>query len=92
MNTGIQDAVSLGSALVAAIADGNDQALAAWAEHRHRVAKDVVRLTDRMTRTATIENKVVQAVRNAALQIIGHVPAARQAIAMKLSELTERAA
>jgi 2-polyprenyl-6-methoxyphenol hydroxylase-like FAD-dependent oxidoreductase len=92
MNTGIQDAVSLGSALAAAIADGNDQALTAWAEHRHRVAKDVVRLTDRMTRTATIENKVVQAVRNAALQIIGHVPAARQAIAMKLSELTERAA
>ena len=59
--------------------------------HIHRVARDIVRMTDRMTWTATIENKVAQAVRNAAVQMIGHVPAVRQAIAMKLSEL-ERAA
>jgi 2-polyprenyl-6-methoxyphenol hydroxylase-like FAD-dependent oxidoreductase len=92
MNTGIQDAVSLGSALADAIARDNDQALTAWAEQRHRVAEDVVRLTDRMTWTATIENRMMQAVRNAAVQLVGHVPAARQAIAMKLSELTERVA
>ncbi|HTR57400.1 MAG TPA: FAD-dependent monooxygenase [Casimicrobiaceae bacterium] len=92
MNTGIQDAVSLGEALSAAVESGSDQGLTAWAEQRHRVAENIVRLTDRMTRTATIENRAGQAVRNVALQLIGHLPAARQAIAMKLSELSERAA
>jgi 2-polyprenyl-6-methoxyphenol hydroxylase-like FAD-dependent oxidoreductase len=92
MNTGIQDAVSLGEALSAAVESGSDHSLTAWAERRHRVAENVVRLTDRMTRTATIYNRAGQAVRNVALQLIGHLPAARQAIAMKLSELSERAA
>ena len=32
----------------------------------------------------------MQAVRNAALQLIGQLPAARQAIALRLSELSER--
>jgi len=92
MNTGIQDAVSLGEALGAVLKHGSEEALSAWAERRHRVAADVVSLTDRMTRTATIENRTGQAIRNAALQLIGHLPAARRAIAMKLSELSERAA
>ena len=92
MNTGIQDAVSLGEALGAALKHGTEEALSTWAERRHRVAADVVSLTDRMTRTATIENRTGQAIRNAALQLIGHLPSARQAIAMKLSELSERAA
>lgn len=92
MNTGIQDAVSLGEALAEAAGLGNDRQLTAWAERRHRVAEGVVRLTDRMTRTATVENRAAQALRNAALQLIGHLPAARQAIAMTLSELSERAA
>ena len=92
MNTGIQDAVSLADALVAALEDGGDQALSAWAEHRRQVAEDVVRLTDRITRTATIENRIGQALRNAALQFIGHFPAVRHGIAMKLSELRERTA
>ena len=93
MNTGIQDAVSLGEALAQALARGDDdRALTAWAERRHRVAQDVVPLTDRMTRTATLENHTAQSVRNAALQLVAHLPAARRAIAMRLSELTERAA
>jgi len=41
-----------------------------------RVAEDVVRLTDRITRTATVENRPMQAVRNAALQLIGQPSAA----------------
>lgn len=90
MNTGIQDAVSLGEALVGAIASGEERELIAWADRRHRVAEEVVRLTDRMTRTATVQNRIVQTVRNVALQLISHLPAARHAMAMKLSELSER--
>ena len=92
MNTGIQDAVSLGSAL-AAVRDGaSDDALTAWAERRHRTASRVVRLADRMTRTATIESKAGQTIRNAVVQLAGQMPAVPQAIAMRLSELNERAA
>jgi 2-polyprenyl-6-methoxyphenol hydroxylase-like FAD-dependent oxidoreductase len=92
MNIGIQDAVSLGGALAAAMASGNDQALVDWAERRRRVARNIVRLTDRMTRAATIESRTGQALRNAIVQLVGHLPAARQALAMRLSELSDRAA
>ena len=91
MNTGIQDAVSLGGALAKALHGGADQPLTEWAEHRRRIAADIVTMTDRMTRAATIENPIGQAMRNAIVQFVGHLPAARHAIAMKLSELSERA-
>ncbi|HEY1507331.1 MAG TPA: FAD-dependent monooxygenase, partial [Stellaceae bacterium] len=92
MNTGIQDAIALGGALAETFATGNERALDAWAGWRHRVASDVIRMADRMTRTATIENRAGQAIRNTLLQIAGHVPAVRQSLAMKLSELNNRAA
>jgi 2-polyprenyl-6-methoxyphenol hydroxylase-like FAD-dependent oxidoreductase len=92
MNTGIQDAISLGAVLASALRDGSDDALDAWASRRRRVAIKVVGLTDRMTRAATLENRAAQIIRNAAVQFIGHIPAARHAIAMALSELNERAA
>ena len=92
MNIGIQDAVSLGAALTAARDRGVDQELSAWAQRRQRVARGVVRLTDRMTRTATIESHAGQALRNAVLRLAGQMPGVRHAIAMRLSELSERAA
>jgi 2-polyprenyl-6-methoxyphenol hydroxylase-like FAD-dependent oxidoreductase len=92
MNTGIQDAMSLGGAFAAALHAGNEEALDEWAKRRQRIAKKVVSLTDRMTRAATIESRAGQAIRNAVVQLIGHVPAARKALAMTLSELKERAA
>jgi 2-polyprenyl-6-methoxyphenol hydroxylase-like FAD-dependent oxidoreductase len=92
MNRGIQDAVSLGAALASVMQDGAEDALDAWAGRRRHVAKKVVLLTDRMTRAAMLENRAAQIMRNAAVQFIGHIPAARRAIAMTLSELNERAA
>jgi 2-polyprenyl-6-methoxyphenol hydroxylase-like FAD-dependent oxidoreductase len=92
MNTGIQDAVSLGTALAETLRGGSDLPLTEWAEHRSRVAADIVTMTDRMTRAATIESPLGQAIRNAVVQFIGHFPAARQAIAMKLAELSQPAA
>ncbi len=92
MNTGIQDAMSLGGAIATALSAGDQVALDEWARSRQRVAKKVVALTDRMTRTATIESRTGQAIRNAVVQLVGHVPAARKALAMTLSELSGRAA
>jgi len=92
MNTGIQDAISLGAALAETLGTGSERTLDAWAEWRHRVASDVIRLADRLTWTATIENRAGQAVRNTLLQIVDHVPSVRQSLAMKLSELSNRAA
>ena len=92
MNTGIQDAVFLANSLTTAIKSGEETALDEWAEQRHQIASEVVSLTDRMTRVATIESRTGQAVRNAAIQFVGHLPQARRAIAMRLSELSTRAA
>ena len=92
MNTGIQDAMSLGGAIATALSAGDQVALDEWARSRRRVARKVVALTDRMTRTATIESRTGQAIRNAVVQLVGHVPAARKALAMTLSELSGRAA
>jgi 2-polyprenyl-6-methoxyphenol hydroxylase-like FAD-dependent oxidoreductase len=92
MNIGIHDAVALGPALAAALRTNNDQALAEWAQQRHRIAAEVVRMTDRMTRAATIGSRPGQALRNTVIQVAGHIPAVRQAIAMRLSELSGRTA
>jgi 2-polyprenyl-6-methoxyphenol hydroxylase-like FAD-dependent oxidoreductase len=92
MNTGIQDAISLGDALAKTFVNGSERPLDAWADWRHDIAGEVIRLADRLTWTATIENRAGQIVRNALIQFVGHVPAARQALAMKLSELSNRAA
>jgi 2-polyprenyl-6-methoxyphenol hydroxylase-like FAD-dependent oxidoreductase len=92
MNTGIQDAIALGEALARALESASERPLDAWAEWRRGIASDVVRLADRLTWTATIENRAGQVVRNALIQLVGHVPAARQALAMRLSELSNRAA
>src|SRR5262249_26768728 len=54
MNTGIQDSISLAEALTRTLRNRDDARLDAWAAQRHKVASDVVTLTDRMTRVATM--------------------------------------
>ena len=90
MNTGIQDAASLAAPLAAALRSGSTEDLAIWAARRRDVAKSVVGMTDRMTRAATLDSAPLRAVRNAALALIGHIPAAREAIANTLAELNYR--
>jgi 2-polyprenyl-6-methoxyphenol hydroxylase-like FAD-dependent oxidoreductase len=92
MNIGIRDAVSLGGALKGVFCGDGDRALIEWAERRRRIARTVVRMTDRMTGAGTVSGRIDQHLRNAALGLIGHVPAARQAIALRLSGLNDRAA
>jgi 2-polyprenyl-6-methoxyphenol hydroxylase-like FAD-dependent oxidoreductase len=87
MNTGIQDAMSLARVLTATLDDGREGRLDAWAAERQRVARDVVKFTDRMTRIATLKNAASTALRNAAIGVVASMPQARRAIAMNLAEL-----
>jgi 2-polyprenyl-6-methoxyphenol hydroxylase-like FAD-dependent oxidoreductase len=90
MNTGIQDAVSLAPNLIDTIADGDETRLDAWAATRHRVARDVVEMTDRMTRLATMKSPAVQGLRNLAVSFAGHLRPVRTALAKTLAELDTR--
>lgn len=90
MNTGIQDSVSLAQALTNTLDDGNDARLDAWATDRHRIARDVVAMTDRMTRLATMKSATGQTLRNIAVAFAGHLPPVRSALAKNLAELGAR--
>jgi 2-polyprenyl-6-methoxyphenol hydroxylase-like FAD-dependent oxidoreductase len=90
MNTGIQDAVSLASALNQTLQTGDDTALNKWQDSRLKIAHSVVDLTDRMTRVATLSSPVFKALRNTAVELIGNLPFAQHAIAERLSELANK--
>jgi 2-polyprenyl-6-methoxyphenol hydroxylase-like FAD-dependent oxidoreductase len=90
MNTGIQDGVSLAEALAATLTDGNDARLDLWSSNRHRVAANVVRFTDRMTRMATMKSASGQVLRNLAIALAGRLPPVRAALARTLAELDAR--
>jgi 2-polyprenyl-6-methoxyphenol hydroxylase-like FAD-dependent oxidoreductase len=90
MNTGIQDSISLAEALTDTLRDGRETRLNDWAARRHKVASDVVTLTDRMTRVATMKSPTGQLLRNMAVAFAGHLPPLPAAMAKTLSELDAR--
>jgi len=90
MNTGIQDAITLADTLRQVLPQGNEAALDTWQTKRHEIAQGVVTLTDRMTKVGTSSSPAVRVLRNAVLDIVGHVPFAQHAIAQQLSELDNR--
>jgi 2-polyprenyl-6-methoxyphenol hydroxylase-like FAD-dependent oxidoreductase len=90
MNTGLQDSVSLAEILITTLKDCDDARLDAWATQRHRIATDVVKFTDRMTRMATMKSRAAQNVRNLAMASIGRLPPVRAALANALAELNTR--
>jgi 2-polyprenyl-6-methoxyphenol hydroxylase-like FAD-dependent oxidoreductase len=90
MNTGIQDSISLAATLAITLEDGDEARLDTWAARRHKVANDVVALTDRMTRVATMKSPTGQALRNMAVAFVGHLPRVRAAVAKTLAELDAR--
>jgi 2-polyprenyl-6-methoxyphenol hydroxylase-like FAD-dependent oxidoreductase len=95
MNIGIQDAVDLGTAMLGALAGSGDAALDGYEQRRRPVAQRVVALTDRATRVATVRGAVARAGRDAALSLIGRIPAVQHRLALQLAELPaapERAA
>jgi 2-polyprenyl-6-methoxyphenol hydroxylase-like FAD-dependent oxidoreductase len=91
MNTGIQDAVALGAALVEVVRGRADErALDAYERARRPVAQRVVAFTDRMTRMATLKTRRARGVRNAAIGVVGRIPALPRALATELAGLHYR--
>jgi 2-polyprenyl-6-methoxyphenol hydroxylase-like FAD-dependent oxidoreductase len=91
MNTGIQDAVSLGHTLAAILAgEASDGRLDLYERTRRPVAERVVAFTDRMTRVATLRNRRARSLRNGAIRGIGSIPLVQRKLATELAELRYR--
>jgi 2-polyprenyl-6-methoxyphenol hydroxylase-like FAD-dependent oxidoreductase len=89
MNLGIQDAVALADALVAVLGGAPDSRLDDYSSVRRPIAKDVVTMTDRLTRLATLP-RAARPIRNAVIGLLGRVPSVRLALARRLSGLVYR--
>jgi 2-polyprenyl-6-methoxyphenol hydroxylase-like FAD-dependent oxidoreductase len=89
MNLGIQDAVALADALAGVLGGAPDGTLDDYSAARRPIAQQVVEMTDRLTRLATLP-RVARPVRNAAIGLAGRVPFVRRALAMRLSGLVYR--
>jgi 2-polyprenyl-6-methoxyphenol hydroxylase-like FAD-dependent oxidoreductase len=91
MNTGIQDAVDLGQALVDVLHERlPDTSLDAYQQRRRPVAQGVVTLTDRATRMATLTHPAARTARNTLIRFIGRIPSVQLRIAQQLAELTPK--
>jgi 2-polyprenyl-6-methoxyphenol hydroxylase-like FAD-dependent oxidoreductase len=89
MNLGIQDAVALADALSTVLAGGPGTLLDDYSATRRPIARQVVALTDRLTRLATLP-RALRPFRNMLLGMIGRVPRATDALALRLSGLVYR--
>jgi 2-polyprenyl-6-methoxyphenol hydroxylase-like FAD-dependent oxidoreductase len=89
MNLGIQDAVALADALARVLAGEPDSVLDEYSAARRPIAQQVVEMTDRLTRLATLP-RAARPVRNIAIGMAGRIPAVRRALAMRLSGLVYR--
>ncbi len=89
MNLGIQDAVALSTALAAVLDGGPDTLLDDYSAARRPIAQQVVALTDRLTRLATLP-RGARPLRNTAISVAGRIPAVRRALAWRLSGLVYR--
>jgi 2-polyprenyl-6-methoxyphenol hydroxylase-like FAD-dependent oxidoreductase len=89
MNLGIQDAVALADALAAVLGGAPDSVLDEYSAARRPIAQQVVEMTDRLTRLATLP-QALRPIRNAAIGVVGRIPAAQRALAMRLSGLVYR--
>ncbi len=89
MNLGIQDGVCLADALSAVLAGAADSVLDEYSATRRPIARQVVEMTDRLTRLATLP-RALRPVRNIAFDVIGRIPAVQHALARRLSGLVYR--
>ncbi len=89
MNLGIQDAVALADALTAVLGGAPDAVLDAYSRDRRAVAQQVLRLTARLTRLATLP-KPLRPVRNTTMRVAAQAPLVRNRLAWRLSGLVYR--
>jgi 2-polyprenyl-6-methoxyphenol hydroxylase-like FAD-dependent oxidoreductase len=89
MNTGIQDAFNLGWKLaLVARGQAGPSLLDTYEAERMPVARSVVNLTDRMTRTATAQNPVATHLRNWLIPLLSGIPFVKEAMADRLAEVS----
>ncbi len=86
MNLGITDAISLAGALGEVLDGGSDTALDAYATAQRRRAGQVLKLTGRLTRVATLP-RPLRPIRNSGMRVAARVPAVRRQLAVQLSGL-----
>jgi 2-polyprenyl-6-methoxyphenol hydroxylase-like FAD-dependent oxidoreductase len=89
MNLGIQDAVALADALEDALHGGSDAALDAYSASRRPLAQEVLTMTGRLTRLATLP-RAARPARNGLMRLAAHIPAVRSGLAWRLSGLVYR--
>lgn len=88
MNTGIQDAFNLGWKLALVVRQrAPAQLLASYHIEREPVAREVLNLTDRITRLATMRNSIAQSVRDFLLPRVSGIDFVGEKIADRLAEL-----
>jgi 2-polyprenyl-6-methoxyphenol hydroxylase-like FAD-dependent oxidoreductase len=89
MNLGITDAISLADALSEVMHGGSDTALDAYSTAQRRRAGQVLELTGRLTRIATLP-RPLRPIRNSGMRLAARVPAVRRQLALQLSGLSHR--
>jgi 2-polyprenyl-6-methoxyphenol hydroxylase-like FAD-dependent oxidoreductase len=89
MNLGITDAISLAGALAEVLHGGPDAALDTYATVQRRRAEQVLKLTGRLTRMATLP-RPLRPIRNWGMRLAASVPAVRRQLAVQLSGLGRR--
>jgi 2-polyprenyl-6-methoxyphenol hydroxylase-like FAD-dependent oxidoreductase len=89
MNLGIQDGVALADALADVLAGGPDAGLDVYSAARRPIAQQVVEMTDRLTRLATLP-RAARPIRNTAISLVGRIPSVQRTLAMRLSGLVYR--
>jgi 2-polyprenyl-6-methoxyphenol hydroxylase-like FAD-dependent oxidoreductase len=89
MNLGIQDGVALADALARVLAGEPESVLDDYSAARRPIAQQVVAMTDRLTRLATLP-RAARPLRNAVIGLAGRIPAVRRALATQLSGLVYR--
>ncbi|MDT5107032.1 MAG: hypothetical protein QOI25_4545 [Mycobacterium sp.] len=89
MNLGIQDAVALAEALTLVVGGAPDAVLDEYAAARRPIAAQVITLTDRLTRLATLP-RALRPIRNVVMGMAGRIAAVRRALARRLSGLVYR--
>ena len=89
MNLGIQDGVALSEALAGVLGGGSESLLDEYSAARRPIARDVVTMTDRLTRLATLP-RLARPLRNAVFSVVGRIPAVNRALAWRLSGLVYR--
>jgi 2-polyprenyl-6-methoxyphenol hydroxylase-like FAD-dependent oxidoreductase len=89
MNLSIQDGVALNATLAAVLGGRPDTLLDEYSAARRPIARQVVTMTDRLTRLATVPS-AARPIRNTAIGLAGRIPAVRRALAWRLSGLVYR--